>query len=69
MSITGKLIFIFSFKKSIIILLSPLYILKCFFLSKLSDTFVNLLKVLCSSTIPNLFIVKQFFIFGAKNYP
>ena len=49
--------------------LSPSAILKYSFLSKLSETFVNTLKVLCSSITPFLFIVRQYFIFGARNNP
>ena len=48
--------------------LPPSAILKDSFLPKLSLTFVNLLKVLCSSITPYLFIVKQYF-FGAVYIP
>ena len=59
----------FQRKVTLAINLPPSAILKYSFLSKLPLTFVNPLKVLCSSIIPNLFIVKQIFIFGAKKIP
>ena len=56
-------------KGTFAISLSPLAILKFSFLSNLSLTFVNPLKVLCSSILPIHFIVKQYFVFGAKKTP
>ena len=41
--------------------------LKFSFLSKLLLTFVKFLKVLCSSILPWLIIIKHYFTFGAKN--
>ena len=52
----------FQFKGTLAINLSPLNILKYSFLSKLSKTLVNFLKVLCSSITPYLFIVKQYLL-------
>ena len=47
----------FQLKGTLAINLSQPYILKHSFLSKILDTFVNPLKVLCSSVTPYLFIV------------
>ena len=49
--------------------LSPSNLLKYTFPSKSSETFVNPLRVLSSSISSYLLVVKQYFIFGAKNNP
>ena len=47
----------------------PSFIPKYFFESSNRFTSPKPLKVLCSSITPNSFIVKQYFIFGARNNP
>ena len=59
----------FQIKGTLAINLSPLNIIKYSLLSKLSETLVNPLKVLCSSKTPYLFIVKHYFILGARKSP
>ena len=49
--------------------LSPSAFLKYSFQFKLSETSLNPLKVLFSSITAYLLIVKQYFIFGARNNP
>ena len=54
----------FQLKGTLAINLWPLNTLKHSCVSKLSETLVNHLKVLCSSITPHLYIVKQYFILG-----
>ena len=56
---------VFQLKGTVTTNLSPSNISEYSFLSKLSDTFVNPWKVLCSPITPYLFIVEQYF-FSSK---
>ena len=59
----------FQLKGTSAINLSPLNVFKYTFLYTLSETFLKPLKILCSSITPYLFMVKQYFILGARNSP
>ena len=56
----------FQLSGTLAISLPPPVILKYSFLSRLSLTLVNRLKLLCSSITPYLFIVQQYFILELK---